>query len=109
VITRGLGATIAAVRTRRQAVTTARYTKIALIALVAIGALLRFRGLGRYPLDFDESFTAMAGRRSVGNLLDFLRTSDSHPPLDYLLRLPLARAGAGRRRRRARHRWRGEP
>ena len=50
--------------------------------------------ISRNGPSFDESFTAMAGRRSVGGLLDFLRTSDSHPPLDYLLRLPLARAGA---------------
>jgi len=94
VIARGLGATIATVRTRRQAVTTARYTKIALIALVAIGALLRFRGLGRYPLDFDESFTAMVGRLPLRTIPSFLRVADSHPPLDYLLQLPLARIAA---------------
>ena len=35
----------------------------------------------------------MAGRRSLGNLFDYLRLNDSHPPLDYLLHLPLARAG----------------
>ena len=35
----------------------------------------------------------MAGRRSLGNLFDYLRLNDSHPPLDYLIHLPLARAG----------------
>jgi uncharacterized membrane protein len=45
-------------------------------------------------VSFDESFTAVMGRRSVGSMLDFLRMHDSHPPLDYLMRLPLARLGA---------------
>jgi hypothetical protein len=44
---------------------------------------------------FDESFTAMMGRQSVSDMFSALRTSDSHPPLDYLLRAPLARAGVG--------------
>jgi uncharacterized membrane protein len=46
-------------------------------------------------LTFDETFTAMAGRRSFTDLLSFLRSADSHPPLDYLMRMPLARAGVG--------------
>lgn len=45
-------------------------------------------------LSFDESFTAVMGRRSVSSMLEFLRVHDSHPPLDYLIRLPLARVGA---------------
>ena len=65
------------------------------MGLVVLGAALRVVWISRNGPSFDESFTAMAGRRSIGGLLDFLRTSDSHPPLDYLLRLPLARAGAG--------------
>src|SRR5256884_2621062 len=35
----------------------------------------------------------MAGRMPIGDLLAYLSTHDSHPPLDYLLRAPLARAG----------------
>jgi hypothetical protein len=65
-----------------------------LTGLVVFGVALRVVWISRNGPSFDESFTAMAGRRSLGSLLDFLRTSDSHPPLDYLLRLPLARAGA---------------
>ncbi len=65
-----------------------------LTGLVVLGVVLRVVWISRNGPSFDESFTAMAGRRSVGGLLDFLRTSDSHPPLDYLLRLPFARAGA---------------
>jgi hypothetical protein len=63
-------------------------------ALVAVGVGLRVWRVFSNGLTFDESFTAMAGRRSLGDLLDYLRHNDSHPPLDYLLRAPLARAGA---------------
>jgi uncharacterized membrane protein len=65
-----------------------------LAGLVVLGVVLRLVWISRNGPSFDESFTAMAGRRSIGGLFDFLRTSDSHPPLDYLIRLPLARAGA---------------
>jgi hypothetical protein len=64
---------------------------LSVLALVAVAA--RAWAIGRYPLTFDESFTAMASRRSVDSLLPFLRHHDAHPPLDYLLRKPLAGAG----------------
>ena len=35
----------------------------------------------------------MAGRLPIPTLFGYLRDHDSHPPLDYLVRLPLARAG----------------
>ena len=63
-------------------------------AIVVAGTVLRFWRLGSQPLNFDESFTAMVGRLPLGTLFGFLRAHDSHPPLDYLLQLPLARAGA---------------
>jgi uncharacterized membrane protein len=62
-------------------------------AIVLGGAAVRLWGLGAHRLGYDEAFTAMAGRRSLGSLVSFLRLDDSHPPLDYLLRAPLARAG----------------
>ena len=62
-------------------------------AIVVGGVLLRVWRAGVNGLTFDETFTAMAGRRSITDLLAFLRSADSHPPLDYLLRMPLARAG----------------
>lgn len=65
-----------------------------LVALVAFGAVLRLWGLGASRFSYDEAFTAMAGRLPVGDLFGFLTRHDSHPPLDYLLHLPLARAGA---------------
>jgi hypothetical protein len=36
----------------------------------------------------------MAGRRGLGELPQYLARADSHPPLDYLIRAPLARVGA---------------
>ena len=74
--------------------TRSRAMPLALTAIVIGGAVLRLWGLGSSPLNFDESFTAMAGRLPLGGMFDFLRAHDSHPPLDYLLQLPLARAGA---------------
>jgi hypothetical protein len=64
-----------------------------LVVVVSVGVALRVWRLGFNGLTFDESFTAMAARLPLGRLLDHLRTQDSHPPLDYLLRAPLARAG----------------
>jgi hypothetical protein len=68
-------------------------TAVWLAAAVAIGAVLRLWGLGANRLGYDESFTAMAGRLPIGSLFGYLRTHDSHPPLDYLIHLPLARLG----------------
>jgi mannosyltransferase len=60
-----------------------------------LGVVLRLWGLGRPLLEFDEAFTATTARIPVGKLFAFLRHNDSHPPLDYLLRKPLADAHAG--------------
>src|SRR5690348_5229096 len=73
---------------------TGRGVAAALALAVVAGAVLRLWGLGAHRLGYDEAFTAMAGRMPVGDLFAYLRTNDSHPPLDYLLRAPLARAGA---------------
>ena len=62
----------------------------ALVAIVAVGVALRAWRLGFNGLTYDESFTAMAARLPLGQLFDHLRTQDTHPPLDYLLRAPLA-------------------
>ena len=66
---------------------------IVLGAIVVVGAGFRLWRLGASPLNYDESFTAIAGRMPLGAMFTHLRVSDSHPPLDYLLRAPLARAG----------------
>jgi uncharacterized membrane protein len=70
-----------------------RSTKGLLVGLVVLGAVFRLWGLGANRLDYDEAFTAMAGRLPLESLFPFLRAHDSHPPFDYLLHLPLARLG----------------
>jgi hypothetical protein len=69
------------------------WTGPALVAIVLVGILLRAWRLGFNGLTYDESFTAMAARLPLDRMFDYLRTQDTHPPLDYLLRAPLARAG----------------
>ena len=78
---------------RPRGVAAARSVWWVLASLVVVGALLRLWGLGAHRLGFDEAFTAMAGRLRLGDLFAYLRVRDSHPPLDYLIRAPLARAG----------------
>jgi len=72
---------------------TSRGVAVALTMAVALGLVLRLWGLGAHRLGYDEAFTAMVGRLPLLDLFAYLRTHDSHPPLDYLLRAPLARAG----------------
>jgi uncharacterized membrane protein len=62
--------------------------------IVVLGVALRVWRIVSNGLTFDESFTALAGRLSVSDLFSYLRHNDSHPPLDYLIRAPFARAGA---------------
>ena len=62
-------------------------------AFVLVGIVLRCWALGSTRLSFDETFTAMAARLPVTTLFTYLRHADTHPPLDYLIRVPLARAG----------------
>lgn len=80
-------------RERTPTVTGRRHTP--LITIVAVGAAVRLWNLGGTRLGYDEAFTAMAGRMPLGAMFAYLRTNDSHPPLDYLVHLPLARLGAG--------------
>jgi hypothetical protein len=67
---------------------------VAFGALVVVGIALRVWALGAHSLSFDETFTAMAARRSPTALFHFLRIHDAHPPLDYLLRAPFASTGS---------------
>jgi hypothetical protein len=68
-------------------------TAVWLVVIVAVGVALRAWRLGFNGLSYDESFTAMAARMPLDQLFDHLRTQDTHPPFDYLLRAPFARAG----------------
>lgn len=71
-----------------------RGVALTLIGVVILGAVVRMWHLGAGSLNFDESFTAMVGRLSLSRVFGFLTAHDSHPPFDYLVQLPLARAGA---------------
>jgi uncharacterized membrane protein len=64
----------------------------ALLAAVVTAAVFRFWALGSQRLGFDEAFTAMTARRPYASMVAFLQRADSHPPLSYLLRAPLASA-----------------
>jgi hypothetical protein len=55
-----------------------------------VGIVLRWWDLGGPTTSFDESFTAAYARLPVGDLFEGLRSSDAHPPLDYLVRKPFA-------------------
>lgn len=58
-------------------------------AVVLLAAVLRFGGLGTAGLTPDESYTAVASARPLGELLAFIRETDPHPPLSYLLEKPV--------------------
>lgn len=63
-----------------------------LAAIVVVAAVLRAWHLAGTTLIWDETFTGGAARLSFRGLVSFLRTHDVHPPLDYLVRGPIARA-----------------
>jgi mannosyltransferase len=56
-----------------------------LLALIALGAFLRFYRIGANGLWLDEAFSIWMGRQPVGQMLDWLARIDQHPPLYYLL------------------------
>ena len=56
-----------------------------LLAIVALGAGLRFAGLGDQSFWFDESVTVEVVRPEFGGAFDALKASESTPPLYYLL------------------------
>ena len=72
-----------------------RGTGALLVTIVLVGIGLRIWRAGFGGLSYDESFTALAGRLPLGDLFAHLRAADTHPPLDYLLRAPIARAAGG--------------
>jgi len=58
-------------------------TTWALGAIVALAAALRFWGLGRQGLWWDEGYSVNWSRLGYGQVLDILRNRDFHPPLYY--------------------------
>ena len=61
-------------------------------AVVAGGMALRVWAAHRAGApSFDEAFTSLAARLPLRELPGWLGRNDSHPPLDYVLRMPVAR------------------
>src|SRR5436305_1457266 len=59
---------------------------IALVAITALAAALRFATLGHQSLDFDEAYTAgLVLPGSLGHMLSQLPKTESSPPLFYVL------------------------
>ncbi|MFZ0387229.1 MAG: glycosyltransferase family 39 protein [Solirubrobacteraceae bacterium] len=59
-------------------------TTVAVCALTAIGAIVRFYGLGHQGLWFDESNTAELVRYAPGDMLGLIPHTESTPPLYYM-------------------------
>jgi hypothetical protein len=68
-----------------------RRTWLVLAVIIVVAAVLRAWHLGDTTLIWDETFTGAAARLPLRGLITFLRTHDVHPPLDYLVRGPIAR------------------
>ncbi len=58
------------------------------VAAVAAGVVLRLWDVGAASLSADESYSAVAATLPLADLLPFLRDTDPHPPLSYLLAKP---------------------
>lgn len=57
---------------------------LAVAALLAVGVVLRFWGIGAHFLSYDETFTALVARGSLENLIA-ATAGDVHPPLAYIV------------------------
>ena len=66
-----------------------------LLAIVALGAFLRFYHIGGKGLWIDEAFSTWMGQQPVGQMLSWLVRIDQHPPLYYLLLHIWMRLGDG--------------
>ena len=63
---------------------------LGLLALLVVAILLRGWDLGRPDLSFDETFTLDVARRPLTAIPAAVRDLDAHPPLDYVMRHPVA-------------------
>jgi mannosyltransferase len=71
-------------------------TALALVAIVAAGAALRFATLGHQSYDHDEAATLLVLRPSLGATWHAIVNMERNPPLYYLLAWPWTRlVGAG--------------
>ncbi len=59
-------------------------TQLALFALTATGALMRFMLIGKQSIWLDEAYSIAITQRSLVDLLKMVVRTDTHPPLYYL-------------------------
>ena len=69
---------------------TPRWPLAVLLLVVVVATGLRGWDLDHPDLSFDEAFTFSYARLPVDEIPSALRASDAHPPLDYLVRHPIA-------------------
>jgi len=62
-----------------------------LVTSVVVGTALRLWHIADTRFIWDETFTGWVARLPFKQMLDFLRHHDAHPPLDYLIHVPIAR------------------
>ncbi|MGH2374009.1 MAG: glycosyltransferase family 39 protein [bacterium] len=56
-----------------------------LAAVLALAVLLRFGGIGEKSLWFDEAYALFVANRSLAEMLELVRSTDTHPPLYYIV------------------------
>jgi uncharacterized membrane protein len=67
--------------------TTRHGSLVLLLAIVAVGLLLRLHQIGGDALWIDEAFSVWLARRPLGEMVRWVRDVDHHPPLYYALLL----------------------
>jgi hypothetical protein len=78
------------VSTRSGSVSRLKTKDALLLVAVVAGAVLRLWDLGASQPSIDESYSALAARLSVPDLIAHIDQTDPHPPLFYLLLKPFA-------------------
>ncbi len=63
----------------------ARLASVALVAITALGLVLRIWEIGKKGIWLDEAFSVWLGWQPLGDLLGWLLKVDQHPPLYYSL------------------------
>ena len=62
-----------------------RFTPLVLLAIIVLGAALRFYLIGSKGLWLDEAFSVWMGQQPLSDMFSWLLRIDHHPPLYYIL------------------------
>jgi hypothetical protein len=66
------------------------FSDLVLVVAVLVGSALRLWDLGSTAPSIDESYTALAARLPLGDLVRHIDATDPHPPLAYIVLRPVA-------------------